>query len=207
MTLLLNVPAADKEQALQAGAVFLEDTGKWLLPDQAYGRLHEVQQWLAPEGYIVLSDKVLIAESRAVCTHCGHTNTVIAIGSDYFYERDINERDEEVWVEQSFFALFHCLTYISDNLRELLGDTYPHYRPAPPEDGKVYWYNHCDRCQRPLDDHRLMDIPGNTFHPGTAEEAAAITLRTIQSKYAPLLDADYEIARHLQLIGEFAQRT
>ncbi|MBV7532975.1 hypothetical protein [Chitinophaga sp. sic0106] len=206
MTLLLNVPAADTNQAESAGAVYHEDTSKWLLPDAAYGRLHEVQQWLAPEGYIVLSDNILIAESRAVCSHCGHTNLVIAIGSDFFFERDINERDEEVWVEQDFFALFHCLTYISDNLVGLLRDSYPHYRPAPPEEGKVYWYNHCTQCQQPMDDHRLMDVPGQTFHPRNSEEAATITLRTFQSKYAPLLDADYEVSQHPKLIAEFAAR-
>ncbi len=208
MSLLLNVPEADKVQALAAGAVYNTDAKVWILPDASYGRLKEVEKWMLPENaYLILPETLLIARGKAVCPHCGHTNHVIAIGAERFYEKDINERDEPVWLEQDFFILFHQITTISDNLSNLLEDSFPQFRPVQLDtDPQIYWYNHCEQCQRPISDERLMDEPCSTFHPTNREEAALITLKQAQLKFAPLLDAGYEPHPHQKLMGEYATR-
>ncbi|MBV8254082.1 MAG: hypothetical protein JO154_15875 [Chitinophaga sp.] len=208
MSLLLNVPEADKVQALAAGAVYNTDANVWILPDTAYGRLKEVENWILPENaYLILTETLLIARGKTVCPHCGHTNQVIAIGAEQFFEKDINERDEHVWLEQDFFILFHQITTMSDNLRHLLEEGYPQFRPVKSDmASQVYWFNHCEQCQHPITDQRLMDEPCSTFHPTDAEEAGLITLKQVRLKFAPLMDAGYEPHPHQKLIGEYATR-
>ncbi|NIG56844.1 TraR/DksA family transcriptional regulator [Chitinophaga sp. Cy-1792] len=207
MSLLLNVPETDKAIAQAAGAL-VDNSQHWYLPNAAYGRLKEVQQWiLPPSAYLILSDILLIAQGSCVCPHCGHTNKVISLASDSFYEKDMNERDEEVWLEQDFFSIFHRITTISDNLKEFLTDNFSRYHLTQPTDNTpAYWYNHCEQCHQAIDDHRLMQSPGCPFHPRNEEEATAITLHAYPMKFAPLMDAGYERNYHQRLIAEFAKR-
>ncbi|WP_143307558.1 DUF5710 domain-containing protein [Chitinophaga vietnamensis] len=208
MALLLNVPDADKSAALAEGARWEAASKTWYLPTENYGKLKEVERWMIHDGTdIILSNELLVAHTNSACHKCGHINRVIAIGSDTFYERDMNERDEAVWLEQDFFTLFQQITQVSGNLKSLLHEHYPRYQPAWSKTANTHlWCNHCEQCKSKQGDWCLFDKPGSPFHPEQQEEAANILIKIYPLKFAPLVNAGYGFGPHLRLISEFAVR-
>ncbi|NSL90068.1 hypothetical protein ECE50_024750 [Chitinophaga sp. Mgbs1] len=205
MSLLLNVPVAEEATAKARGVLWDTHVQSWYLPDINYDRLMEVDSWIADkDNAIILPDEIMIAHTTTLCRHCNHASPVIAIGSDYFFVKEMNERDEPVWLEQDFFTLFEQTATLSDNLRLLLQENYPHYKPG--HSGTTYWNNHCTHCNNPLDDRLLFEEAGSAFHPESQEAAAAISLKLFQFKYAPRIDAGYTTGPYLRLITEFAAR-
>ncbi|RBL88221.1 DUF5710 domain-containing protein [Chitinophaga flava] len=209
MSLLLNVPAEEETEAKSKGALWDANLQTWYLPDINYDHIMEVDKWITDKDTaIILSDEVIIAHGLHSCLHCQQITPVIALGSDFFYEKDINEKDEAVWFELNFFTLFQQVSVISPHLFNFFRDNYPHYKqgPARSADG-YYWCNHCEHCGQGIDDTLLFADTGHVFTPETSEAAAAITLRTFPFKYAPHIDADYHNNHHLRLINEFAVRS
>ncbi|HVI46760.1 MAG TPA: DUF5710 domain-containing protein [Chitinophaga sp.] len=206
MSLQLNVPLTESDEAKARGVLWDPNLKTWYLPQDQYGRLMEVDKWIPEKDTaIILSNEVTVAHAERPCWKCGHPNKVIAIGSNYFYEKDINERDEPVWLEQGFFTLFQQIATVSDNLQTLLRDHYPHYsKDYAKATGTSYWNNHCETCQQVQGDWHLFDEPGSVFYPTNPETAAHILLKTFQLKYAPRIDAGYSYGDHLRLITEFA---
>ncbi|MCW3468025.1 DUF5710 domain-containing protein [Chitinophaga nivalis] len=206
MSLQLNVPFAEKDAAKSKGAMWDPATKIWYLPEDRYERLPEVEQWIpAPNTPIILPTELTVAQADRPCWKCQHPNQVIAVGSYYFYEKDINERDETVWLEQSFFTLFQQVSALSDNLQHFLKDHYPHYRYGYSHTTQTsYWCNHCVSCQSIQGDWFLFDEADSVFNPTSPAAAAHILLKKFQFKYAPLIDAGYSYGDHLRLITEFA---
>ncbi|SEW56292.1 DUF5710 domain-containing protein [Chitinophaga arvensicola] len=208
MSLLLNVPNAEREHAASMGAQWDPIANAWYLPEDQYDRLIEVAQWI-PEQHpaIILPTEISIVHAQRPCWKCGHTNQVVALAGNYFFEKDMNERDESVWMEQDFFTLFQQVATISDNLQSFLQDNYPLYKLALSGDSDhQYWCNHCVSCNSVQGDWFLFDEAGSVFNPTEKEAAARLTIRSYQLKYAPLIDAVYSLGDPSRLINEFAER-
>ncbi|PSL47175.1 hypothetical protein CLV51_10220 [Chitinophaga niastensis] len=206
MSLQLNVPFEEKEDAKSKGAMWDAAAQTWYLPEDRYDLLMEVDKWIPEKNTpIILSSELTIAHADRPCWKCDHSNRVIAIASNYFYEKDMNERDEAVWLEQNFFTLFQQISDISSNLQAFLKDYYPDYKSGYSQtaDG-YYWYNHCESCKSIQGDWFLFDEAGSVFNPTEKDAAARIILKNFQLKYAPLIDAGYTYGDHLRLITEFA---
>ena len=206
MSLLLNVPFAEKENAAAKGARWDNIAQTWYLPEDQYDRLMEIDQWIPEKNpSIILPSEVSIVHASRPCWKCRHNNPVIALAGSYFYEKDMSERDEAVWLAQDFFTLFQQVTAISDNLQIFLKDYYPHFSAAHTAGGQ-YWLNHCESCNSIQGDWHLFDEAGSVFNPTEKAAAELLLIRNIQLKYAPLIDAGYCLGDHLKLINEFAQR-
>ena len=208
MSLLLNVPLAEKEHAISRGAQWDHIAQTWFLPEDQYDRLMDVDQWIPEKNpAIILPNEITIVQASRPCWKCQHENRIIAIAGNYFYEKDINERDEAVWLEQDFFTLFQQIATISGNLAAFLQDNYPHFKLASaPDTGQHYWFNHCTVCNAVQNDWFLFDEAGSVFNPTEREAATKLLLRNFNLKYAPLIDAVYCLGDHLRLINEFAER-
>ncbi|MDR6566599.1 hypothetical protein MRBLMN1_006116 [Chitinophaga ginsengisegetis] len=208
MSLLLNVPNAEKEHAASMGAQWDQVSHTWYLPEDQYDRLIEVARWI-PEKHpaIILPTEISVVQAGRPCWKCQHNNRVIALAGNYFYEKDMNERDESVWLAQDFFTVFQQVSAISDNLQTFLNDYYPRYKRAWSNTlGNYYWSNHCESCDSIQGDWFLFDEAGSVFNPTEREEAARLTIRNHTLKYAPLIDAVYSLGDHARLINEFAER-
>jgi hypothetical protein len=208
MSLLLNVPLAEKEHAISKGAQWDKIAQTWFLPEDQYDRLMEVDQWIPEKNpSIILPNEITIVHADRPCWKCQHNNRMIAIAGNYFYEKDINDRDEAVWLAQDFFTLFQQVSAISGNLQTFLQDNYPHYKPAwSPATENHYWFNHCAACSSVQGDGFLFEDAGSVFNPVEKEAAHKLLLKTFNLKYAPLIDAVYSLGDHLRLINEFAER-
>lgn len=208
MSLLLNVPNAEREHAASMGAQWDQIAGTWYLPEDQYDRLIEVAQWI-PEKHpaIILPTEISIVHASRPCWKCQHPNQVMALAGNYFFEKDMNERDESVWMAQDFFILFQQVSAISDNLQVFLKDNYPLYKlAASTNSGDHYWFNHCESCDSIQGDWFLFDEAGSVFNPTEKAAAARLLIRNYQLKYAPLIDAVYSLGDPSRLINEFAER-
>lgn len=207
MSLLLNVPLAERENAISKGAQWDQIAQSWFLPEDQYDRLMEVDQWIPEKNpSIILPTEITIVHADKPCWKCQQPNRMIAIAGNYFYEKDINDRDEPVWLVQDFFALFQQVSAISGNLQTFLKDNYPHYKLAlAPATENHYWLNHCPSCSSVQGDDFLFEDAG-IFNPMEKEGANKLLLKNFNLKYAPLIDAVYSLGDHLRLINEFAER-
>lgn len=203
MSLQLNVPLVEKEHAIAKGAQWDQIAQTWFLPEDRYDRLMEVDQWI-PERQpsIILPTEITIVHAHTSCWNCRHETQLIAIAGNYFFEKDMNDRDEPVWLEQDFFTLFQQISAVSGNLQTFLRDYYPHYKPAA--EGP-YWLNHCPSCGHSQTDGFLFEDAG-IFSPTEKEAANQLLIKNFQLKYAPLIDAVYTLGDQLRLINEFAER-
>lgn len=208
MSLLLNVPLAEKENAISKGVQWDQIAQAWFLPEDQYDRLMEVDQWI-PEKHpaIILPSEITIVQANRPCWKCQHDNHIIAIAGNHFYEKDINERDEAVWMAQDFFMVFQQISTVSGNLEAFLKDNYPQFRLAwSPKVSRHYWFNHCTSCSSIQGDRFLFDDAGSIFNPTEKEAAARLLIKNFNLKYAPLIDAVYSLGAHSRLINEFAER-
>ncbi|WP_142685827.1 DUF5710 domain-containing protein [Chitinophaga polysaccharea] len=208
MSLLLNVPNAEKEHAASMGAQWDQVAHTWYLPEDRYDRLIDVARWI-PEKHpaIILPTEISIVHAGRPCWKCQHHNRVIAIAGNYFYEKDMNERDELVWLAQDFFTVFQQVSAISENLQTLLNDHYPRYKRAWSNTQEDHcWSNHCESCNSVQGDWFLFDEAGSVFNPTERTEASQLMIRNYTLKYAPLIDAVYSLGDHARLINEFAER-
>ncbi|MFY0253591.1 DUF5710 domain-containing protein [Chitinophaga sp. 30R24] len=208
MSLLLNVPSEDKALAAAKGAQWDSATQTWYLPEDQYDRLMEIEQWIPVcQPAIILPSEITIVQAHRPCWNCQHNSQVIALAGNYFFEKDINERDEAVWLEQDFFTLFQQVIAVSSNLQEFLASYYPHFKLAwSHTTEKNCWLNHCTTCDHVQGDWFLFDESGSIFNPADKEAASQLLIRNFQLAHAPLIDGVYCLGDHLRLISEFAER-
>ncbi|MEC5147133.1 DUF5710 domain-containing protein [Chitinophaga sp. 212800010-3] len=209
MSLLLNVPVSERESAASKGALWDNIAQAWYLPENQYDRLMEVDKWIPGKNpAIILPSEITVVHAHRVCWKCGHPNRVIALAGNYFFEKDMNERDESVWLAQDFFTLFQQVTLISENLQDFLKDNYPHFRQGRlPDKSGQYWLNHCESCNGIQGDWFLFEENGSVFNPVNKDAATLLLIKNYHLKYAPMIDAVYTLGDHLRIINEFAERT
>lgn len=208
MSLLLNVPPTEKAYAMSLGVLWDQVAQTCYLPEGQYDRLTAVEQWI-PEKHpaIILPSEITTVHAVAACPKCQRDNRVVALAGNYFFEKDVNDRDEAVWLAQDFFTLFQQVSALSDNLRVFLEEYYPHFKQSWSDTAEGhFWYNHCEHCQHIQDDWFLFEEAGSIFHPVEKEAAGKLRLRHFTLKYAPIIDAVYSLGDQLRLINEFAER-
>jgi hypothetical protein len=201
MSIQLFVPFTEKEQAKSFGALWNPDMKTWYLPDNKYDQIPAVEKWIPgiDRFDLILSPVLMVAHAHRKCWKCNHINTVIALGSSPYYVRD------EDWQEFSF-SLFQNVTDMSDFLGDFLKNQYPLFKPGFSKTTRsTYWVNHCEKCKQIQGDFHLFDEPGVAFFPTTSEEASRLTINQYRFIFSPLLNADFSIGDHHDLIREYAR--
>jgi hypothetical protein len=118
------------------------------------------------------------------CPHCGMVTAVFALAvpapHQWLHTDDEDER-ADIWqaAQHSPAVLLH-VEALNGSAAIQLRDLAPGYRPGrTPASGVSRWVNHCDLCDRPLEDDDLHCEPEAAFMPVSPEAARMIRLTEV----------------------------
>jgi hypothetical protein len=116
-----------------------------------------------------------IARTHVACPHCGAITplTGVALGAGH---ETLEEACEE-WQAAPANAFLFFLEAVSQAVQERL------YQMAANVRFNCYWANHCEHCERILDDHDVHGEPGRGFTPLSEAEAAHIVLTEVAEPF------------------------
>jgi hypothetical protein len=133
-----------------------------------------------------------VAHANTQCWHCGSSTRVLALVLPRDHETlEADEQksgagDEvEAWQYASVGALLFHVERLNDQVLRRLNGISPHYRRSYcPGDENAYWANHCEHCEKLLDDQELHCELNGAFVPSSEIAASHIQLQKIQEPLA-----------------------
>jgi hypothetical protein len=128
-----------------------------------------------------------LAHAVVRCGRCLEATSVFALALPPNHEKRIGDANcaADTWECAGYGAFLSYVEYLPPDVRRLLGQLAPTYRPSGSHTGdNAYWLNHCAHCRAPQDDYFLHCEPDAAFLPTTASGAAQIQLLEVRESFA-----------------------
>jgi len=116
-----------------------------------------------------------IARTRIPCPHCGAVTPLTAVALAPAHQTW--DDDSQEWQSVQANAFLFYLEAVSITVHARL------CRPVPTFVFDCYWANHCEHCERILDDQHVHGEPGCGFTPLSEDEAADIILTEVAEPF------------------------
>lgn len=200
MSLLLNVPYAEKEDAKFLGARWNPDIKKWYASDK--NKYPAFRRWFQnPSADLIVLDHLYIAVGDHTCFKCNRQTPVVSLASDSYIriDGDYSERCEG---EVNFIS---DVDGLPQQLQEYLNNTYQFFKGYSKTTKSYYYGNHCNNCGVLQGDWFLHDEPDSPFFIDGVDAAKALTLYKIPLSYDLALTASVGWGSEDYLIKEYAK--
>lgn len=155
MSLFLNVPYSEKEEAKALGAKWNPKVKKWYadVPQKEYLKF---SKWILKntDDAIIAAEYIFIVEGRNTCWKCGKSTRVVGLGvSQHIHIFDDGDGPQYEFVEnyidpgdELHLAWTDCEENIPPKLRKYLMEKYSVKTGYSKTIGGKCFANHCDHC-------------------------------------------------------------
>ena len=127
----------------------------------------------------IRSSSYFIAKTSVQCLSCDQWTRVLALALPAPHEVLI----EDEWQPADVSAFLFYVTELPEDVRRQLTQAWSFFRlTRDPESSDPYWANHCEYCDKPVNDDELHCEPGG-FMPGHADEAQTISLIEVRQAF------------------------
>jgi hypothetical protein len=182
----LWVPFSAKDEARRLGARWDSAGAVWFVPETL--DVSAFARWLPVVDHVnIRASRYFIASARPDCWRCEQITAVhgfaLPAGHEVLNVGDDSAQDSwEVAAEPSIVCY---LDWLAAPVVARMRERTRHFRIgySATADG-FYWMNRCEHCGAKLGDHETHCELGQAFMPFSPEEAALITLTTIDEPFA-----------------------
>lgn len=202
MSLLLNVPYAEKDEAKALGAKWNPELKKWYVENRK--DYYKFKKWILGDGeeVYILCDYFYIVEGMHTCFKCGKKTKVIGFGIKSYFE---------VYDDESGFNYvndeIHIVSYIEPLDKALLQDLknqYGYYEDYSKMAGTSYLLNHCSNCKMKQGEFFLFSEVDSPFFVDSVEKAKQLMLRKIPLENDVIVDINIGIGSGDWMIEKYA---
>lgn len=183
ISLYLNVPFSDKDEAKKLGVLWNPTIKKWYVKNK-YDYIKFMKWILAEdefESYIIL-DHIYIVVGIRQCWKCGKTTRVIGFGiDDYIHYCDYDEEGYEYW--EHLYEDIHILSSIPNlpkKVEEYISSVYNYKMKYSKTTAGYYMANCCEHCDSLQGKNYLYSEIDSSFFITDAKKAANLTLYKIK---------------------------
>lgn len=186
MSILLNVPYAEKDEAKSLGAKWDPNLKKWY----AVRDYPKFRKWISIKKdrnmFYVISDYIYVVEGMRKCHKCHNITPVICFGFEKFWTiyKD-SELECEYYNEELILSITARFDPMPTDLLTLVQKTYNFKKAYSRMAGESYWGNCCEHCKSLQGDFYLFEEPGSPFAQGKEKN---LKLYTIRLKYDFVVD-------------------
>lgn len=193
MSLLLNVPYEEKDEAKALGARWNPKLKKWYV--EAKKDYPKFIKWILgeKEQVYILCDYFYIVEGVQICFRCHNATKVIGYGIHRFYDicnPDIYETDKTWSYSDDEIHIASHIDPLPEQLLEHLKQKYGYYESYSQTMQASYLANHCSHCQVIQGDFYLFGEVDSPFFLATERGARNLKLYKVPLAYDLIVDAD-----------------
>lgn len=171
MSIKINVPYPEKDDARQLGARWNSDEKSWIIPDSLTD-INLFRRWLPKqEGYLVKRPYILLKAKR-LCWKCAGETPVIALAGKSYYTLEFPGNKEQTWTYHEDPLIFLGIERLDPELTDLLTERFPFFRFTFSKTlGSKYWTNTCIHCKALQgDNYNAMMSPIDPAQAGLIEK-------------------------------------
>lgn len=209
MSLIIDVPFAEKDEAKSLGAKWNPNLKKWYVEERE--NYHKFEKWILgnKENVYILYDYFYIVEGTHLCFKCNKPTKVIGFGVKNFFEvYDSNEYDNEdnfCYYEDNIHIASH-IEPLSKALLDKLKEKYNYYESYSKTINASYLANHCSNCKVIQGDFFLFEEVDTPFFVDSIEKAKALKLYKVPLENDVIVDLDIGFGSEDYLIEKYAQK-
>ena len=209
MSLIIDVPYAEKDEAKSLGAKWNPNLKKWYVEERE--NYHKFEKWILgnKENVSILCDYFYIVEGTHLCFKCNKPTKVIGFGVKNFFEvYDSNEYDNEdnfCYYEDNIHIASH-IEPLSKALLDKLKEKYNYYESYSKTINASYLANHCSNCKVIQGDFFLFEEVDTPFFVDSIEKAKVLKLYKVPLENDVIVDLDIGFGSEDYLIEKYAQK-
>lgn len=209
MSLIIDVPYAEKDKAKSLGAKWNPNLKKWYVDDRK--KYYKFEKWILgnKENVSILCDYFYIVEGTHICFKCNKPTKVIGFGVKNFFEiYDSNEygnEDNFIFYDDDIHIASH-IEPLSKDLLAKLKEKYNYYESYSKTVNGSYLANHCSNCKVIQGDFFLFGEVDSPFFVDSIEKAKQLKLYKVPLKNDLIVDLDIGFGSEDYLIEQYAQK-
>ncbi|MCM3390596.1 DUF5710 domain-containing protein [Ureibacillus chungkukjangi] len=191
MTLLLNVPFNEKDEAKKKGAKWNPDFKKWSVWNRK--DYQKFAKWFNNDDdtNIIICDHIYIIDAYRKCFKCGKKTKVIGFGIEKYlllYSADLHDLDEsEVeYIAEYYNKEINIASQISNLPKEIVDyiqNNYNYKMTYSKFTGTSYLANCCEHCDIIQGDHFLFSEVDSPFFMDSIQKARNLKLYKFDLNY------------------------
>lgn len=162
MSLFLNVPYVEKDDAKKLGACWEPTRKQWYVPEKY--DYPKFQKWFPDDTYIVVCDFLYVIEGLRKCYKCGRNTRVVAFGIENFFEfanpKDIGPKFS---YNEGVIRILPHLFPFPEKLLAYVSEKYNYHEAYSHTIKASYLANNCDHCDALQGDWFLFEEPDSPF--------------------------------------------
>ena len=187
MSILLNVPFSEKDEAKKLGAWWNPELKKWYVKNR--NEYIKFKKWISPRAsFFVVCGHLYIIQGENICFKCGKKTRVIGYGIESYMEFD-DEIESGVYYDKG--EEIHIAAHIEpvpSKLMNYIQSTYNYKNRYSKFANRTYLANCCDNCDVLQGDFFLFNEVDSSFWIENKEVASKLNLFKITLKYDMVLD-------------------
>lgn len=210
MTLLLNVPYSEKDEAKKIGAKWNSNLKKWYVSDKE--DYPKFKKWFLNDKSeaTIICDYIYIIEGINECFRCGNKTRVIGLGIENYYEFRCYEDNKNKWIYYN--GDIHITSHIYPMPNELLKyiqKNYNYKKRFSKTIKREYYANCCEKCDVLQGDFYVFQEVDSPFFIENEDIARNLKLYRMPLKYDIIVDYteesigsnDYMIKKYGKMIN------
>jgi len=208
MSLLLNVPFAEKDEAKSLGAKWNADLKKWYVADKK--EYHKFIKWILGnnETIQIICDHFYIIEGVHECFKCHNKIKVIGFGIENFFNiYDPNEYGTDNPFEycEGKIHISSMINPLPEKFKEYLSKHYNYRTGFSKTINSSYPANHCTNCNVIQGEFFLFEEVDTPFFIDSPEKAKELSLNKIKLSHDFIADTSMGYGSEDCLIKEYGK--
>lgn len=209
MSLILNVPYAEKDEVKSLGAKWNPLLKKWYVEHRK--DYHKFSKWILEnrENAYILCDYYYIVEGVHTCFKCNKPTRVIGFGIKNFFEvfdpEEYGDGDNFSYSNDEIHIVSH-IEPLPEKLLNRLKEKYNYYEGYSKTMNTSYLANHCSNCKIIQGDFFLFHEVNSPFFIEDVEKAKQLKLYKIPLQNDIITDLDITWSSTDYMIDEYAQK-
>ena len=208
MSLILNVPYEEKDEAKALGAKWNPQLKKWYVEKRK--DYHKFIKWIlgGKEQVYILCDCIYIVEGIHTCFKCRNLTKVIGYGIKKYFDVCNPEvyGEEDAWsFEDDEIHIASHIYPLPEKLLNYLKDKYGYFKSYSQTVQSSYLANHCSNCKVIQGDFYLFGEVDSPFFIDSEERAKQLKLYKIPLKNDIIVEGDIGWGSEDWMIEDFAE--
>lgn len=209
MSLIIDVPFAEKDEAKSLGAKWNPKIKKWYVEERK--DYYKFEKWILgnKENVYILCDYFYIVEGTHICFKCNKPTTVIGFGVKNFFEvfdsKEYGDEHNFEYIDDEIHIASH-IEPLSKDLLDKLKEKYNYYESYSKTVNDSYLANHCSNCKVIQGEFFLFEEIDTPFFVDSIEKAKRLKLYKVPLENDLIVDLDIGFGSEDYLIEKYAQK-
>ena len=209
MSLIIDVPFDEKDEAKALGAKWNPKIKKWYVEERK--DYYKFEKWILgnKENVFILCDYFYIIEGKHICFKCNKPTTVIGFGVknyfEVFHSKEYGNEQNFEYIDDEIHIASH-IEPLSKDLLDKLKEKYNYYESYSKTVNDSYFANHCSNCKVIQGDFFLFEDVDTPFFVDSIEKAQGLKLYKVPLENDLIVDLDIGFGSEDYLIEKYAQK-